>query len=94
MPVVEVEQVFRVEMLREWCQNEINDDSSSRNAVVFATSAATPFVLPAFHHVPADLLPDLLWIMQWGTRVLPTFGLPTFHVLSDFFLGVLRLLHG
>ena len=81
-------------MLREWCQNDISGDGSSRNTVVFAISAATPFVLPAFHHVPADLLPDLLWIMERGARVLPTFGLPAFHVLSDFFLGVLRLLHG
>lgn len=57
-------------------------------------SAATAIALPAFYHIPADLLPDLLRIMQRGTGILPAFGLPTFHVLPDFFLGVLRLFHG
>lgn len=94
MPVVEAGQVFKVEMLQECCQNDMTGDNNGRNTTVFAISAATPFVLPAFHHVPADLLPDLFWIVQRRACILPTFGLPAFHVLSDFFLGVLGLLHG
>lgn len=53
--------------------------------------------LPTLDKVPSDFFANLLGIVQWRTRVLPTFGLASFHVRTHFFFGLLglfRFAHG
>jgi hypothetical protein len=69
------------------------DASRPSDEVTSRHSSFPALLLPAFDLVPSYFLPNLLRIVQWRSGILPPLDLAAFYIPSNFFLGLLGLIH-